>query len=193
MSKIIAEQCNQLSIFKLKEWGCLNNGWLQNRMITWTDGWGNMSKINISIDLQNNSNWNIELNYKIRNGSDEEWTSVKHQYPIVFTPCQYGGFRYWFICSIYHNGVYCGRRVAKLYLGGGSNYFACRHCYNLSYRSQTGGTYSEEEIDKIYSSIRKWQYRGKPTRKVLRCKRMQNSINNNWTNFINKLAKKISK
>ena len=29
----------------------------------------------------------------------------------------------------------CGRRVRKLYLGPGGTYFACRHCYNLTYES----------------------------------------------------------
>jgi hypothetical protein len=52
------------------------------------------------------------------------------QYCILFTytPCNYGGYRPWFLCP------HCGRRVGKLYLGG--KYFLCRHCYNLAYRSQ---------------------------------------------------------
>ena len=35
------------------------------------------------------------------------------------------------------NGISCGRRVAKLY--GAGRYFVCRHCYRLSYASQSEG------------------------------------------------------
>lgn len=46
---------------------------------------------------------------------------------IDWIPCNYGGRRPWFICGN------CGRRVAVLY--GAGKYFACRHCYDLTYRS----------------------------------------------------------
>lgn len=42
------------------------------------------------------------------------------------TACNYGGFRYWFICPR------CFRRVAILY---GGRYFYCRLCHDLTYRS----------------------------------------------------------
>jgi hypothetical protein len=29
----------------------------------------------------------------------------------------------------------CGRRVGKLYLPQGENFFRCRHCYDLTYQS----------------------------------------------------------
>ena len=55
-------------------------------------------------------------------------------------------FRYWVaerdpttgeltrVCSVRSNGVYCGRRVTKLYSAG--RLFACRNCYRLAYASQ---------------------------------------------------------
>src|SRR5262249_35835981 len=36
--------------------------------------------------------------------------------------------------AIASNGVYCGRRITKLY--GAGRLFACRHCYRLAYTSQ---------------------------------------------------------
>ena len=44
-----------------------------------------------------------------------------------WTPCNYGGYRPWFVC------MDCGRKVAKIYFGGKN--FACRHCLNLTYTS----------------------------------------------------------
>jgi hypothetical protein len=48
----------------------------------------------------------------------------------VWTPCNFGGERPWFVCP----GVGCGRRVAILY--GPGKYCLCRHCNDLRYESQ---------------------------------------------------------
>lgn len=50
--------------------------------------------------------------------------------PLVWTACNYGGARPWFMCPV----AGCPRRVAKLYLV--DTIFACRHCYKLIYFSQ---------------------------------------------------------
>jgi hypothetical protein len=78
----------------------------------------------------------VRLNYKVRS-SAEDWQPVSQRIPIRWTPCRFGGERPWFICDVSSNGVYCGRRVAKLYSGG--RLFACRHCYRLGYAVQRGG------------------------------------------------------
>jgi hypothetical protein len=61
--------------------------------------------------------------------------SVEQHVPVVWTPCHLGGGRSWFRCTATADGRYCGRRVAKLYLGD-SGVFACRQCYGLAYASQ---------------------------------------------------------
>ena len=60
---------------------------------------------------------------------------ITHRVPITWTPCALGGRRPWFCCEARRNGSYCGRRVALLYSTGGG--FACRHCHDLSYQSQS--------------------------------------------------------
>ena len=45
------------------------------------------------------------------------------------TPCRFGGRRWWFQC------LRCGRRVGKLYQPPAAGEFACRLCYNLTYRA----------------------------------------------------------
>jgi hypothetical protein len=64
----------------------------------------------------------------------DEWEDVEEPVYFDWTPCNYGGERRWFICPI----VGCGNRVAVLY--GAGKYFACRHCYNLTYESQREDT-----------------------------------------------------
>lgn len=68
----------------------------------------------------------ITLIYRHRRRG-QEWEEVNQAVHLSWTPCNYGGRRPWFICGN------CGRRVAVIYAGG--KYFACRHCYDLTYRS----------------------------------------------------------
>ena len=86
---------------------------------------------------------------------------------LLTTDCNFGGVRYWFGCPS------CGRRVAVLYLAPGDVYFRCRNCNNLSYRSRNrcrleswGET--SRQIERLQSEIKRWTWRGRPTRKVRR-------------------------
>ena len=70
------------------------------------------------------------LSYRYKRAAGD-WTPMEYAVPLDWTACTYGGSRPWFICP----ATGCGRRVAKLYLGG-SGVFACRHCYRLAYDCQ---------------------------------------------------------
>lgn len=76
----------------------------------------------------------VHLTFRTRSYGAEEWEDIEQSVPLDWTDCNFGGQRPWFRCSIHANGVYCGRRVSKLYAG--VRLFACRHCYNLAYQSQ---------------------------------------------------------
>ena len=94
-------------------------------------------------------------------------TDYKDEVSLVTTPCNFGGVRYWFGCPS------CGRRVGVLYLAPGDVYFRCRHCNNLSYHSRNNCSTAKfgvtsREIDKLRSEIKRWTWRGRPTRKVRR-------------------------
>ena len=84
----------------------------------------------INVETQHHS---VALKYRSRSYG-EDWSDVEQRVPIEWTPCRFGGERPWFVCSVRSNGVYCGRRVTKLY--GVGRLFACRHCYRLAYASQ---------------------------------------------------------
>lgn len=71
----------------------------------------------------------LGLSYNYRKNEDD-WESLDYTLLIHNTPCHFGSERYWFNCP----AVGCGRRVAILYLA--DKYFACRHCYRLTYQSQ---------------------------------------------------------
>jgi hypothetical protein len=87
----------------------------------------------------------VTLSYCSR-ASGEDWQSVTQRVPIWWTACRFGGERPWFVCVVHANGVYCGRRVAKLYVGG--RLFACRHCYRLGYAVQR-----DAPMDRAHSQL----------------------------------------
>lgn len=69
----------------------------------------------------------IILEYRHCKAGSDNWEDVKQTIRLSWTRCNYGGRRPWFICW------HCGRRVAIIY--GVGKYFACRYCYDLTYRS----------------------------------------------------------
>jgi hypothetical protein len=84
----------------------------------------------INVETQYHS---VMLKYRSRSYG-EDWSDVEQRIAVAWTPCRFGGERPWFVCSVRSNGVYCGRRVTKLYRAG--RLFACRNCYRLAYASQ---------------------------------------------------------
>ncbi|MFA7702002.1 MAG: hypothetical protein WCX80_00905 [Patescibacteria group bacterium] len=177
MSKLIKEDCKNFSIYNLRSWKALDNNYYGGSII-WTSGYDE-KKDDIRYTLNKEEKY-IELNYRIkRHNSDEEWRKVNYKIPLATTSCHYGKERYWFICPLYSNGRYCGRRVAKLYLSPYCDYFACRHCLNLSYDARNKnrrGRFGyigrffdlEEQVAKLEEQIKIKFRAGRPTKKYLR-------------------------
>ncbi len=86
---------------------------------------------NITVRVESDA---VVLSYRSCRSGSSEWKSIQQRVPISLTACRLGGVRPWFVCSVYCNGRYCGRRAAILYCAG--ELFACRRCYGLSYASQ---------------------------------------------------------
>lgn len=76
----------------------------------------------------------VVLNYRARSWRTAQWKTISQRVPIRWTECHFGGRRPWFVCAVYIEGQYCGRRVAVIYAAG--DYFACRRCLDLAYASQ---------------------------------------------------------
>jgi len=194
MSKLRKEDCRSFSIFDLKKWNYLNGDNWRSGNIIWTNSSGDKNTIGIVANLINKEDRHIELNYKTKGYWEEEWEQIKSKIPLITTRCNYGGDRYWFRCMASRNGVFCGRRVATLYKGGNCNYFACRHCYNLTYQSRIDGwAYSDDDLDKLGMSIKRWHYRDRLTRKHKRYIKINKVVAGQWANFLTKINKRLDR
>ena len=93
------------------------SGALHDGITTWLT-WRQQGEVIASAQLDAKAN---ELVLHFTGGNDK-------RVPIARTPCRFGGTRPWFTC------VYCGNRVAVLYLHG--HWFKCRKCAHLVFPSQ---------------------------------------------------------
>ena len=169
--KDTADASCKLKMFYLKKWGMLSEG--ATGETSWTSSMrGTTTTLIFGIHLTDDPF--IILMYTItdRNGNETEY---KYEVSLVTTPCNFGGIRYWFGCPC------CGRRVAVLYLAPGDVRFRCRHCNNLTYDSRNISSTAKfgvtgREIDKLRSEIKRWTWRGRPTRKARRLQALERKM-----------------
>ena len=86
-----------------------------------------------------------------RDGPGREWGSTRSYLVLLeWTPCYYGGARPWFLCpASVGDDRACTRRCRVLYRPLGGPVFACRGCWQLSYRSrQLSGFLLYEGLDR---------------------------------------------
>jgi hypothetical protein len=124
--KTTVESCRSIDVLDWHRRGYLHSPrWFS---WAWTRDGAQVASINVETQRQS-----VTLKYRSRS-CGEDWSDVEQRIAIGWTPCRFGGDRPWFVCSVASNGVFCGRRVIKLY--GAGRLFACRHCYRLAYTSQ---------------------------------------------------------
>lgn len=172
-SRTEADNLQKVDVYWLKKHGYLEPHCWKTGGIEWTHGFsGKKSSIGIEASLLEGGMY-VRFQYTQTEMNGEQ-KNFDYKVPLTATPCHYGGQRYWFICPWYANGKYCGRRAGILYLGG--NYFACRHCYNLTYNSRNlsgiskvaGQVISMPELERLEKEVKCKYYAGKMTRRYQR-------------------------
>jgi hypothetical protein len=173
--KDTVEDCKGISFSFLRKDGYLCN----NRSeIYWTNSitGKETDRVGITVSITEAEKF-VRFQYTIIDCHTKKKTDYDYKVQLTTTPCKFGGVRYWFICPFSRNGVYCGRRVAKLYKAPGESSFACRHCNNLSYESrnecrigrfgQLGYFFkAKRQCEDLRNKIKRRTWRGKPTKKV---------------------------
>ena len=131
MSKSEADWCKKIEIWWLLR-DIKEKGGYKYTTVSWGEN-GSRGSISIQVSICNKEKY-ARFIYTQTDNSTGEKKDFDYKVPIVETPCHLGGTRYWFKCSLYKSGQYCGRRVGVLYKDG--DWFGCRHCYDLTYSSR---------------------------------------------------------
>ena len=167
-SKTTVEESCRLKISKLRKDRMLSGQ--ATGKISWTSNRpGKIPPVLLLVDVTTDDPFVI-LMYTLtdRNGNKTDYT---REVSLLVTPCNFGGIRYWFTCPV------CSRRVCNLYRPPGDIYFCCRGCHNLSYHSRNESRLgrfgnigynivAERKIEELYGQIKRWTYKGKPTKKA---------------------------
>jgi len=167
--KATVEESCDLTIFQLKKYRVLEGGHTTT-VITWVERISSrQSRIGLEVNMTGEPYAKLEYSLTDREGNV---TPCDYRVDLVTTPCNLGGVRYWFVCPG------CDRRVGGLYLPPGERRFRCRHCCNLSYRSRNREAveawgHTSRQIEKLYGEIKRWTWRGRPTRKVRRLRALE--------------------
>ena len=116
--KATVESHREIDVRIIKKRGYLHPG------ISGTLSWGirgeNYNVIGFRVETDR-----LVLNYF--NRQSDGYEKIKDEILFTWTPCNFGGYREWFLCPG------CNRRVAVVY---GGKYYRCRHCHNLTYSCQ---------------------------------------------------------
>lgn len=162
--------------------------------MTWSNYWSeNKSSVGLEASIPDMS---LRIHYTQTDRYSGEKKEFDYKIPLTTTPCNYGGQRYWFICPWYRNGNYCGRRVGVIYKDG--DYFACRHCYNLTYSSRNLSGFSKilgnvtvPDVEKARGKVKMTHYKGKPTKKYLSYLKKERRLENAFIGMAYRLRKSI--
>lgn len=180
MSKTESDSLKKISTSFLKEHKYFDG--YRGGTINWTSGWSN-NKSSVGISVCTLDEKYLKINYTQTDNYTQEKKDFDYKIPLTTTPCNYGGVRYWFICPWYKNGNYCGKRVGVLYKDG--DYFACRHCYNLTYSSKNLSGFSKRfgnvtipDVDKAREKAKRIYYKGIYTKKYLRYLKKERKLEN---------------
>jgi hypothetical protein len=170
--KATTEASCDLNIYRLKKWGMLAG--LQSTTITWTSSMtGKKTVVFLTVDVTDDPY--VRLTYTLGD-SKGNTCDYDYQVSLVTTPCNLGGNRYWFACPT------CFGRVGVIYLAPSDVHFMCRHCNNLSYHSQNESSpfgilgVTDRKMKKLRSEIKRWTWRGRPTKKVRRLRALERKM-----------------
>lgn len=163
MAKLKADSFMKIEISWLKKYGYLSQ--VQQGVIEWTRRGSRISIASYPVKDEPH----IQLGY-VQTGDNGEPEQFNYRISLVTSPCNYGGYRWWFKCPLVSANGLCQRRVGTLYKVG--NYFGCRYCRGLTYESRNqshwqrigGRTVSFAEVEALEKQVKRKFYKGQMTR-----------------------------
>lgn len=129
--RVTVDECKSITTKYLNDHNYFNGG-IHWEEISWIRAGEIVGRISIAVSTIDEY---IRFQYTQTDRHTGEKTNLDYKARLTWTPCYFGGRRWWFICPLVVNGRVCNRRVGVLYLGS-DKYFGCRRCYHLTYRCQ---------------------------------------------------------
>lgn len=116
--RAVIENSGKITFQDLKTWGFLTIGY-KSGILTFSINGKEAGSLKIAVNINQESKSYIEFDYLLNN------KPVKYSHTIELFPCNYGKYRYYFICRD------TGKRVTALYMSRG--YYSSRHFHKMVY------------------------------------------------------------
>ena len=189
MSKSEADWCKKIEIWWLLRDMSIQGKTYKSTTVSWGEN-GNRGSVGVNVSIYDEKY--VRFYYTQTDNHTGEKKDFDYKVHLEETPCHFGGVRFWFICPLYKNNKYCGRRVGVLYKDGG--WFGCRHCYELTYVSRNvNRRYSyyplfrtielEQKIEKVEMKTHRRTYGGKPTKNQQKLRKLYSQVGENYVAF----------
>ena len=149
----------------------LRSGYHTSTVLTWVRSFtGSENSVAVTADLRKEPFIRIEYTNYYKDGHKVDH---KQEINLITTGCNYGGIRYWFVCPK------CYKRVGGVYMTNRDFDFMCRRCNKLTYHSRNRCVmaalgHTSRQKKKLIGEMKRWTWRGKPTRKARKLDRLKN-------------------
>lgn len=191
MSKSEADWCKKIEIWWLLRDMSIHGKTYKSTTVSWGEN-GSRGSVGVNVSIYDEKY--VRFYYTQTDNYTGEKKEFDYKVQLEETQCHFGGTRFWFICPLYKNKKYCGRRVGVLYKDG--DWFGCRHCYELTYTSRNvNRRYSyyplfrvieiEQKIEKIEMKTHRRTYAGKPTKNQQKLRKLYSQVGENYIDFQN--------
>lgn len=191
MSKSEADWCKKIEIWWLLRDMSIHGKTYKSTTVSWGEN-GSRGSVGVNVSIYDEKY--VRFYYTQTDNYTGEKKDFDYKVQLEETHCHFGGARFWFICPLYKNKKYCGRRVGVLYKDG--DWFGCRHCYELTYTSRNvNRRYSyyplfrvieiEQKIEKIEMKTHRRTYAGKPTKNQQKLRKLYSQVGENYIDFQN--------
>jgi hypothetical protein len=136
-SRLTVEQCFALSVADLRRAGLFERPLGTESQVNWSDTEGlEIFQADVWVTPSTGGRLLLRVRYEISDLETGRRGSGIRNIQIVETKCPFGGARRWLICPLVRqNGLFCRRRVVKLFLPQGAREWACATCHRLLHRS----------------------------------------------------------
>lgn len=191
MSKSEADWCKKIEIWWLLRDMSIHGKTYKSTTVSWGEN-GSRGSVGVNVSIYDEKY--VRFYYTQTDNYTGEKKEFDYKVQLEETQCHFGGIRFWFICPLYKNKKYCGRRVGVLYKDG--DWFGCRHCYELTYTSRNvNRRYSyyplfrtielEQKIEKIEMKTHRRTYAGRPTKNQQKLRKLYSQVGENYVDFQN--------
>lgn len=131
--KETVEDTASLDILSMQKAGVFKKGRGHRWTCTWERGDEKGNSIAYWLEAVSRSNFGLALHFEYSHTPyNGETQNLDYLVPVVPTPCNLGGVRWWYLCPLSN----CLKRCRILYLPYGAEYFGCRKCHKLTYESR---------------------------------------------------------